>query len=283
MLAILKETFSQSEGILRMWSQLAVSLQRGNTYLYLILILGFLGTIVIFERLIMLQVVYSLDFKKFLNNLRRSVQAEDVERAVSICKNASYTSLPAIGLKALEAKERDPNSVRGAIEEESIDFLPKIEARIGALPALATLILLIGVLGTIDGLWAAFDSVEILDSTEKQVRLANGIASSLNPTTMGLLVSMLFLTGHQLLRGLALRLTERIHYGVSVLTNLLAPAELSTYVPAVAMAGEGTGANAIHVGGHEARATATDNKIEVEDDSFDDSSVEDIKDEEEII
>ncbi|MES2744867.1 MAG: MotA/TolQ/ExbB proton channel family protein [Bdellovibrionota bacterium] len=267
-----------------MWSQLAVSLQSGNTYLYLILILGFIGTIIIFERLIMLQVVYSLDFKKFLNNLRRSVQAEDVERAVSICKNASYTSLPAIGLKALEAKERDPNSVRGAIEEESIDFLPKIEARIGVLPALATLILLIGVLGTIDGLWAAFDSVEILDSTEKQVRLSNGIASSLNPTTMGLLISMIFLTGHQVLRGLALRLTERVHYGVSVLTNLLAPAELSTYVPAVAVASiGGGGSSAVHAGGHEPRAAAADNKIEVEDDSFDDSSVEDIKDEEEII
>ncbi|RYZ53813.1 MAG: MotA/TolQ/ExbB proton channel family protein [Proteobacteria bacterium] len=269
-----------------MWSQLAGSLQGGNTYLYLILFLGFIGTVIVFERLIMLQVVYSLDFKKFLNNLRRSVQAEDIERAVSICKNASYTSLPAISLKALEAKERDPASVRGAIEEESIDFLPKIEARIGILPALSTLILLIGILGTIDGLWAAFDSIEILDTAEKQVRLSNGIASSLNPTTMGLLMSMIFLTGHQLLRGLALRLTERVHYGVSVLMNLLAPTEFSTYVPAMAMpSGGGGGASAAHhASAPEARReAAAENKIEVEDDSFDDSSVEDIKDEEEII
>ncbi len=261
-----------------MWSQLAISLQSGNVYLYLILFLGFIGTVIIFERLIMLQVVYSLDFKKFLNNLRRSVQAEDIERAVSICKNASYTSLPAISLKALEAKERDPASVRGAIEEESIDFLPKIEARIGILPALSTLILLVGILGTIDGLWAAFDSVEILDTAEKQVRLSNGIASSLNPTTMGLLMSMIFLTGHQVLRGLALRLTERVHYGVSVLMNLLAPAEVASFVPAVAVAAPAGAAPA------PARAeAAADTKIEVEDDSFDDSSVEDIKDEEEII
>lgn len=265
-----------------MWSQLAISLQNGNAYLYLILFLGFIGTVIVFERLIMLQVVYSLDFKKFLNNLRRSVQAEDIERAVSICKNASYTSLPAISLKALEAKERDPASVRGAIEEESIDFLPKIEARLGILPALSTLILLIGILGTIDGLWAAFDSIEILDTAEKQVRLSNGIASSLNPTTMGLLMSMIFLTGHQLLRGLALRLTERVHYGVSVLTNLLAPAELSSFVPAMAMPASG------HVSAPSAvpearREAGADTKIEVEDDSFDDSSVEDIKDEEEII
>lgn len=265
-----------------MWSQLAVSLQSGNTYLYLILFLGFIGTVIIFERLIMLQVVYSLDFKKFLNNLRRSVQAEDIERAVSICKNASHTSLPAISLKALEAKERDPASVRGAIEEESIDFLPKIEARIGILPALSTLILLIGILGTIDGLWAAFDSIEILDTAEKQVRLSNGIANSLNPTTMGLLMSMIFLTGHQLLRGLALRLTERVHYGVSVLMNLLSPAEFG-FMPAMAMSGGSQGGPAPSAAPEARREASSDNKIEVEDDSFDDSSVEDIKDEEEII
>lgn len=262
-----------------MWSQLAVSLQHGNAYLITILILGFIGTMIVFERLIMLQFVYNIDFKKFLNNLRRSVQAEDLDRAVSICKNASYTSLPSIGLKALEAVERDPSTVRGTIEEETIDFLPRLEARIGILPAISTLILLIGVLGTIDGLWAAFDSIEILDTSEKQARLANGIAGSLNPTTMGLLMSMIFLTGHQILRGLAIRLTERIHYGVSVLVNLLAPQEFATYV--AAPAGEMSMAAAPSESKRD--DAPAESKIEEEDDSFDDASVEDIKDEEEII
>jgi biopolymer transport protein ExbB/TolQ len=263
-----------------MWSQLAVSLQNGNLYLIAIIVLGFIGTWIIFERLLMLQFVYNVDFKKFLNNLRRSVQAEDLERAVSICKNASYTSLPSIGLKALEALERDPHSVRGTIEEETIDFLPKLEARISILPALSTLILLIGILGTIDGLWAAFDSIEILDTSEKQARLANGIAGSLNPTTMGLLMSMLFLTGHQMLRGLAIRLTERVHYGVSVLINLLAPQEMATYVAApMAEASAPLAQETVS----KREAAPTESKTEVEDDSFDDASVEDIKDEEEII
>jgi biopolymer transport protein ExbB/TolQ len=263
-----------------MWSQLAVSLQNGNLYLIAIIVLGFIGTWIIFERLLMLQFVYNVDFKKFLNNLRRSVQAEDLERAVSICKNASYTSLQSIGLKALEALERDPHSVRGTIEEETIDFLPKLEARISILPALSTLILLIGILGTIDGLWAAFDSIEILDTSEKQARLANGIAGSLNPTTMGLLMSMLFLTGHQMLRGLAIRLTERVHYGVSVLINLLAPQEMATYVAApMAEASAPLAQETVS----KREAAPTESKTEVEDDSFDDASVEDIKDEEEII
>ncbi len=262
-----------------MWSQLAVSLQHGNVYLIAILALGFLGTVVLVERLIMLQFVYHIDFNKFLRNLRRSVQAEDLDRAVSICKNASNTSLPAISLKALEAVERDPNTVRGAIEEETIDFLPQLEARIGILPALATLILLTGVLGTIDGLWSAFDSIEILDTSEKQARLANGIAASLNPTSMGLLLSMLFLTGHQLLRGMAIRITERIHYGVSVLMNLLVPNEMPTFVAAAPIE---TAAPA-PVAETRSEVEEPEPVPEEEDDSFDDASIEDIKDEEEII
>lgn len=263
-----------------MWSQLSLSLAHGNKYVILILALGFIGCVIVFERLIMLQFVYNIDFKKFLNNLRRSVQAEDLDRAVSICKNASGTSLPAIGLRALEALERDPSTVRGTIEEETIDFLPKIESRVGVLPALSTLILLIGVLGTIDGLWYAFESVEILDTSEKQARLASGIASSLNPTTMGLLMSMIFLTGHQILRGLAIRVTERIHYGVSVLVNLLAPQEVATYMAAPISEVSAAPAAIEH---HHRSAPVAEHKTEEEDDSFNDASVEDIKDEEEII
>ena len=267
-----------------MWSQLAVSLQDGNPYIIIILLLGFIGTIVIFERLIMLQFVYHMDFNKFLNNLRRSVQAEDIDRAISICKNASPTSLPAIGLKAIEASERDPSSVRGTIEEETIDFLPKLETRISILPALATVILLIGVLGTIDSLWSAFASIEILDTTEKQSRLANGIAGSLNSTSMALLISLIFLMGHQIVRGLAIKITERIHYGVSVLINMLAPTEMPSFVAAPIL---DTPIPAATPKPQPAAPMDLQDESDIipeeDDDSFDDASVEDIKDEEEII
>lgn len=269
-----------------MWSQLAVSLQEGNPYIVIILLLGFIGTVVIFERFIMLQFVYHMDFNRFLNNLRRSIQAEDIDRAISICKNASATSLPSIGLKAIEASERDPASVRGTIEEETIDFLPKLETRISILPALATVILLIGVLGTIDSLWSAFASIEILDTTEKQSRLANGIAGSLNSTSMALLISLIFLTGHQIIRGLAIKISERIHYGVSVLMNMLAPQDIPTFVGAPVL---DTPVHASAPAQTHAQPVAMDNQDESDiipeedDDSFDDASVEDIKDEEEII
>lgn len=260
-----------------MWSQVAINLQNGNPYLIIIFLVAFAGFIIIIERFIMLQMVYSFDHKKFLANLRRTIQAEDLERAMSICRNASKTSLPAIGIKALEAGSLDPSSVRGVIEEETIDFLPKLESRIGILPAFATILLLIGVLGTIDGLWLAFRSVEVLDTTAKQAHLASGIANSLNPTSIGLIFSMIFLVSHQLLKGLALRLTEHIHYGVTVLMNLLAPAEVSAYVAGAPIDNSISSAPVAHASNDSDISAVED----VENDFVDVG--EDIEDEEEII
>lgn len=265
-----------------MWSQLAVSLQHLNPYLVTILVLGFIGTIVVFERLIMLQLVYNLDFKRFVLNLKKTVQANDIDRAINVCKSASRTSLPQISLKALEASERDPSSVRGVIEEETTDFLPQLETRLSVLPALATMILLIGILGTIDTLWGAFDSIAVLDTSEKQANLAQGIAASLNPTALGLMCCLLFIAAHHLLKSMALKLTDRIHYGVTVLTNLLSPAEFTTFQAAPVIDTGGFSMPAETTSFAPAAPVAAAKK-EVADDNFDDASVEDIKDEEEII
>jgi biopolymer transport protein ExbB len=265
-----------------MWSQLANSFQHGDIYVYLMMFLAWIGLMIMIERFIMLMFVYRIDFKKFLLSFRKMVQAEDIDRALNLCKKTSNTALPFITMRALEAAESDPSSVRGVIEEETIDFLPRVESRLHVLPVASTIVLLIGILGTIDRLWAAFHSIDILDTAEKQASLSSGIAGSLSHTALGLLICILLLAGHQLLKSAAVKLTERIHYGVAVLTNLLAPAETTSFVPAMGMmAGTPQQAAASESGSNENQAQ---NPVAEEaDDNFDDASVEDIKDEEEII
>ena len=224
--------------------------------------------------------VFNIDFKKFLLNFRKMIQAEDIDRAMNLCKKASKTSLPLISLKALEASETDPSSVRGIIEEETIDFLPRIEARLGVLPSAATIILLIGILGSIDNLWAAFHSIDVLDTAEKQASLSGGIAASLTHTALGLLICIILISGHHLLKGVAIRLTERLHHGITVITNLLAPQEMTGgFMPVGAM--DMMQPNPTE-GPVEAMETAEEAEEDL-DDGFDDATVEDIKDEEEII
>jgi|LauGreDrversion4_2_1035121.scaffolds.fasta_scaffold00704_20 biopolymer transport protein ExbB/TolQ len=269
-----------------MWTEVARSFQLGNGYILSMLIIGFIALVIFFERVIMIQGVYNINFSKFLNNLRKMVLAEDLNRAISLCRNTSSTSLPKIACKALEAADSDPTRVRGTIEEEALDFLPAIERRIGALPALTLMIMLIGILGTIDSLWIAFQSVDVLDTAKKQATIAQGIASSLSPTALGLLFGTLMLAGYYFLKGIALNLTEEMHHGVAVLFNLLAPRDTVSYVSIP----DSNESPSNHSPTHATAApieqrpntnqAAPANKPE---ENFDDASIEDIKDEEEII
>jgi len=275
-----------------MWAELALSFKQGNTYVLALFGIGFISAMIFFERFVMVQFVYNLNFDRFLLNIRRAIAAEDLDRAVSLCKNAGRTSLPLIALKALEAAESDPTTVRGAIEEETIHFLPRLEARLTLLPALATLAMMIGVLGTLEGIWSTFHSIDVLDSAKKQATIAKGLAGSLNPMAMGILISALTICAQQILRGYALRVIERVHLGVSVLNNLLVPSESTAFVPIAAagmgggttgsMSGAGFGAGGANGGadsgkGAENASGATANATPVV------TASEDIKDEEEII
>ena len=229
----------------------------------------------------MLQAVYHINFSKFLNSLRKMVLSEDLNRAVNLCKNTSSTSLPKIACRALEAADSDPTKVRGTIEEEALEFLPSIERRLGALPALTLLIMLVGILGTIDSLWVAFQSVDVLDTAKKQATIAQGIASSLSPTALGLLFGTIFLAGYYLLKGMAINLTEKVHHGVAVLINLLAPRDALSYVP---MTENSEITHSPHTDQHTTEKIAGEAPAATPaEESFDDVSIEDIKDEEEII
>ena len=269
-----------------MFAEIAASFQQDNVYLKFMLILGFLSMAVVFERLIMLQFVYNLDFPKFLGDLRKLLTPEDTSRALSFCKSVSSTSLPGITRRALEAAETDPTTIRGVIEEETIAFLPRIEMRVGAIMAFSTLILLTGVLGSIDSLWNTFHAVSVLDSTQKQASLGGEIARALNPTAFGVFLSMVILVGYYMIRGMALRLTERMHYGVAVISNLLVPAEVTSFMPISMPASpvsRDTGANTGAHAGAQSSSASSPSEGAIQDANVADTPAENIRDEEEII
>jgi biopolymer transport protein ExbB/TolQ len=269
-----------------MLSEIAASLQSGNKFVMCMMIITFIGTMLIFERLIMLHFVYHIDFKKFLNNLKKLMLGDDLSRAISFCKGVSSTSLPHIARRALEAADTDPSTVRGTLEEETIDFLPRLEARVSSIGVLANLIMLLGVLASLDALWNTFHALNALDASKRQVSLGNEISTALVPAALGLALSMLLLLGHHFARTAAMRLTERLHHGVTVLHNLLVPADVATFMPvavgaggaAVATVAQTENASANSAPSQSTETTGTDNNA-----SFEDAAVEDIRDEEEII
>jgi len=261
-----------------MWSEIASAFELNNNYILVMLMINFFSLTIIFERFIVLKFIYHLNFYDFTKELKKMIFAEDLSRAINYCKSISQTSLPRIALKALEAAETDPTTVKGTLEEETILFLPQLETRIAILPSFATVILLIGILATIDGVWAAFHSLEVLDTAKKQASLSKGIADSLNPTAIGLMLSMLVLVGYQIINGIALRVIDDLHYGVTVLHNLLVPNEnQTTYVPVVDPNAQSVPVDSVE------EAPSEGESSENIDDLFEDDSIADFKDEEEII
>jgi biopolymer transport protein ExbB len=263
-----------------MWDQLASSLKAGDQYVIAILILFFVTLVLLFERLIMLQFVYHVDFRKFLNSLKKMLAAEDIGRAISYCKSISKTSIPYIALRSLEAAEVDPTTVKGTLEEETLDFLPRLETRITIFPAIAAIAMLIGVLGTIDGIWKALQAIEVLDTQKKQIALTHGIASSLSPAALGVLVCILTLIGHHIVKSMAIQLTERVHQATAVLYNLLVPAEVMAVASAAAPV-EAAPAGSFDAGEPPPPVAVAEGPAQSE--TVEPAAVEDIKDEEEII
>jgi biopolymer transport protein ExbB/TolQ len=267
-----------------MWAQVGEAITSMNIYVMLMFGLLFIGSMFIFERIILLQFIFNLDFKKFTQTLKKMILAEDYDRALNYSKNASKTSLPRICVRAIEAAEKDLSSVRGVIEEETLDFLPRIEARVQVIPVFATLVLFMGVLGTVDELWTSFESVGVLDTAQKQSAVGHGVSGSLVYTALGLVISCFFILAHQLVRGMAMRLIDRVQHGVMVISNLLVPNDGSqslSYASAGVTAGSSEPApvtsfsESVPEPAKEiAKATAPEE---------DDAGLDDIKDEEEII
>lgn len=205
-----------------MWTELYVAMKHGNVYLLTVAVILFVSQLVVFERLFSIYFFYSINFRKFINNLKKYLTSKDYDGAIKYCR-AHKSSVPKIALNSLEAHDLDPSSVEGVIEEGVLELLPKVEKGINLLPGLATLTLLVGVTGTIDGVWETFKTVDILDTTRKQIILSNGLASSLNSTALGLISATIIMVGHFITSGLALRILAGVNHTSSVLSNLLVP------------------------------------------------------------
>jgi hypothetical protein len=93
---------------------------------------------------------------------------------------------------------------------------------------------------------------------------------------------MLMLVGYHLVRGMALRLTEKMHYGVTVITNLLVPTEVASFMP-VAMASPVRDSSPISSPVQNTIVPPTTNEGAAPDGNSASNTAENIRDEEEII
>lgn len=115
-----------------------------------------------------------------------------------------------------------------AMEEGLMETMPRLEKRTPYLGMLANIATLLGLLGTIIGLIAAFTAVANADPSEKASLLSQSISVAMNTTAFGLISAIPLLIFHSLLQTKTTEIIDSMEMaGVKTLNTLVAKESLA--------------------------------------------------------
>lgn len=175
--------------------------QEGGAFMYPIALVLVIGLAIAIERYIYLSSAKSSNRKAFDLGLLPILRKRDYKTALKFA-NDSQTPIAAImgsGLsRLLNGAQRD--DIEYALEEGLMETLPRLEKRTQYLATLANVSTLLGLLGTIIGLIAAFTAVANADPAEKASLLSQSISVAMNTTAFGLMAAIPLLLFHSVLQ-----------------------------------------------------------------------------------
>ena len=176
---------------------------------------------IVAERFVFILSKYRVNATEFMAQVRKLVQAGNIDRAIKLCEAAPLPLLQVIKA-GLTQVNRGEDAVIANMEETLAEILPALEKRIASLWTFANLATLIGLLGTIRGLIRAFGAVGTIDDpSQKTAMLSAGISEAMWNTFLGLFIAVVAMFFHLILNGMAKRNKHEIEKATMKLENLL--------------------------------------------------------------
>lgn len=139
-----------------------------------------------------------LNAKAFLEQIKRLLAANNVDRAKKLC-DATTAPVARVAKSGLNRLHRGEAAVAQAMEETMTEVMPEVKTRIGALWSMANITTLTGLLGTITGLIRTFSALGEANPAEKEEKLSEGIAEAMYNTAYGLSIALICMVAHLLL------------------------------------------------------------------------------------
>jgi biopolymer transport protein ExbB len=162
----------------------------GGPFMYPILIVFSLGTAIAVERYVTLTLMRSSNqsaWSKVLPLLRNG--QFDRAREMLGKDKSTIAQLLSMGL-ARQGAVRRREEIEIAMEESMMEIIPQLEKRTPYVALFASIATLLGLLGTIMGLIAAFTAVANANPAEKADLLSASISVAMNTTAFGLMVAI---------------------------------------------------------------------------------------------
>ena len=195
--------------------------RNGGPVMNAILLVAVVGLAVFLERFYTIVIRSKINGRAFIERVIQLVRAGKIEDAIKLCAQ-SNAALPDMGLLILRSRSRDESDLQNVADAAALAVIPRLTRRLQYLPMLANVATLLGLLGTIFGLRAAFQSVSLAAAAERSERLASGIAIALNATGFGLLTGVPLSVAHAYLVSQAETIIEQIdEFSVRLINALI--------------------------------------------------------------
>ncbi len=175
---------------------------------------------VIAERFVYILTKYRVNSREFMAQIRKLVQAGNIDRAIKLCEAAPLPLLQVVKAGLTQAQRGD-EAVIASMEEKWAELHPDLEKRIGALWTLANIATLIGLLGTITGLIHSFGAVAHAEAAQRAQLLSAGISEAMWNTALGLGIAVLCMIFHLYLHSAAKKIKQDMELSTMKLENLL--------------------------------------------------------------
>ncbi len=202
--------------------------QEGGSFMLPIGIVLALGLAITIERYLFLITATATNkraFKQIEPLLAKQMFNQIIE--VTEKSKAPIARVIGAGISRLSVSPRRED-IEYAMEEGLMETMPRLEKRTPYLGTLANIATLLGLLGTIIGLIAAFSAVATAEPSEKASMLSQSISVAMNTTAFGLISAIPLLLFHSLLQTKTTEIIDSMEMaGVKTLNTLIAKENLA--------------------------------------------------------
>jgi biopolymer transport protein ExbB len=174
--------------------------QEGGSFMFPIAIVLTIGLAIAIERFLFLAVAKQTN-KKAFKAIEPMLNTANYDGILKFgqTNNAPISRIIGAGISRMQQSPRRED-IEYAMEEGLMESTPRLEKRTGYLATLANISTLLGLLGTIIGLIAAFSAVASADPSEKASLLSQSISVAMNTTAFGLIAAIPLLAFHSILQ-----------------------------------------------------------------------------------
>ncbi|MCA9782422.1 MAG: MotA/TolQ/ExbB proton channel family protein [Calditrichaeota bacterium] len=165
----------------------------GAFFFWILAIFGLLAFSLAIERLLTVNIKSNIDAEKFSSDVRAMIQKGDLKNAHELAKANSEKALAYVYSRALQVavgmEYIDYRNIQNAVDEATLEIMPRLTKRTSWLQTFANVATLIGLMGTIYGLILSFEALASAGAGSSNA-LAAGISTAMLTTLAGLMVAI---------------------------------------------------------------------------------------------